>query len=319
MNRLLLLLAVLGTCSVNANKKNFCKPLVDYTPRFDKEENRTICATVIKKVVEEVTEMGCLDVVSMECDVVVVPDCTTTTTEEMSMMDIPVIANATLLKCEKTTVMKDHVKEVYECHNVTKTHCTTLWKLVNGVKVWAGNEDDCREVTWEECNPVNKTVPFPEPDMKCENITVPYNDVGVMFGSVNLTSTDCKSSPQQVCTPTTAQKCGVVTFTRITEVPEKVCKVITIMVPTQDKIHKEWCLFNQADNIDFDAEVKIIKAAENEAAEVPLFNPLNVINNEPVVAEPVVAELVEAEPVIAEPVVAEPVVAEPEDVIVTRA
>ena len=38
--------------------------------------------------------------------------------------------------CEKTTVMKEHVKEVFECKNVTKTHCTTLWKLDDkGMKV----------------------------------------------------------------------------------------------------------------------------------------------------------------------------------------
>ena len=266
MNRLFILLAVLCTSSVYSNKKNFCKPLIDYSQRFDKVENRTICATVIKKVVQEVTEMGCLDVVSIECDVVVVPDCTTTTTEEMSMMDIPVIANATLKKCNKTTVMKPHVKEVYECHNVTKTHCTTLWKLDDkGMKVWAGNEDDCKEVTWEECHPVNKTVQFPEPDMECDDISVPYNDVGVMTGRINLTSTDCKVTAQQICKPVQQQKCDGITYTRITEVPEKVCKVIPIMVPTQEKIHKEWCLFNQAENIDFDAEVKIIKAAQNES------------------------------------------------------
>ena len=26
------------------------------------------------------------------------------------------------------------------------------------IQVWAGNEDDCRDVTWEECNPVEKKV-----------------------------------------------------------------------------------------------------------------------------------------------------------------
>ena len=72
-----------------------------------------------------------------------------------------------------------HNKTIYDCKNVTKRHCTTLWtvnevgekvnlelmflystSLVN-VQVWAGNEDDCRDVTWEECNPIEKKVkPF---------------------------------------------------------------------------------------------------------------------------------------------------------------
>ena len=40
--------------------------------------------------------------------------------------------------------------------NVTKT----LWELdEDGDKVWAGNDGDCKDVTWEECSPVSKEVP----------------------------------------------------------------------------------------------------------------------------------------------------------------
>ena len=121
-----------------------------------------------------------------------------------------------------------------------------------------GNEGDCKDVTWEECKKVNKTVPFPEPQMMCEPMSVPYNDVDVMFGEVELVQTDCVAKPQQVCKPVKTNKCGMAMYTRITEVPEKVCKDITILVPAQDEIHKQWCLFNEVKNIDFNVAVKNI-------------------------------------------------------------
>ena len=39
-------------------------------------------------------------------------------------------------------------------------------------QVWAGNEDDCREVTWEECNPLEKTVPMSVAKMICVDMPV---------------------------------------------------------------------------------------------------------------------------------------------------
>ena len=38
--------------------------------------------------------------------------------------------------------------------------------------MWSGNEDDCREVTWEECNPVEKIVPMSVAKMICVDMPV---------------------------------------------------------------------------------------------------------------------------------------------------
>ena len=40
------------------------------------------------------------------------------------------------------------------------------------------------------------------------------------------------------------------------------CSVVEIPVPSQPKLHKQWCLFDQADNIDFDTEVRKIENNE---------------------------------------------------------
>ena len=43
-----------------------------------------------------------------------------------------------------------------------------------------------------------------------------------------------------------------------------------IPVPFQRKLHKQWCLFDQTKNIDFDSEVKKIKS---KAVDAEVFNP----------------------------------------------
>ena len=80
-----------------------------------------------------------------------------------------------LKNCTKEMVIEYHNKTIYDCKNVTKRHCTTLWTANDAgekvklklflfpvilvlFQVWSGNEDDCRDVTWEECNPIEKKV-----------------------------------------------------------------------------------------------------------------------------------------------------------------
>ena len=44
------------------------------------------------------------------------------------------------------------------------------------------------------------------------------------------------------------------------KVPVTNCSTIDIPVPSQDKLHKQWCLFDQTENIDFNAAVRKITA-----------------------------------------------------------
>ena len=55
------------------------------------------------------------------------------------------------------------------------------------------------------------------------------------------------------------------------KVPVTNCSTIDIPVPSQDKLHKQWCLFDQSENIDFNAEVRKITAdTELDAYETEL-------------------------------------------------
>ena len=46
------------------------------------------------------------------------------------------------------------------------------------------------------------------------------------------------------------------------------CSVVEIPVPSQPKLHKQWCLFDQAENIDFDTEVKKIENKQKTLREL---------------------------------------------------
>ena len=175
---------------------------------------------------------------------------------------LPVLQSAPLNHCTKEMVYEYHLKTVYECQNVTKTHCTTLWKLDDqGQKVWAGNEDDCRDVTWEECNPVVKEVPFPVPTMNCEQVPYPYIDLVNVTMQAKVSVSDCTTTPVQVCSASKVNKCAKVTYERCAEVPDASCQEARVPVPSQTQIHKQWCLFdhgNDGETIDFDQQVRDI-------------------------------------------------------------
>ena len=142
----LLLILLAGLHSVLARQENFCKPLQDWTARYDRMENLTVCQTKLDKKCEEVTsETMCLTVTEIRCEVELFPNCTTDWRMEDGLDFQMIMKNKTLKKCEKTMVPEQHNKKIYECHNVTKQHCTTIWKVNDrGEKVWVGNADDCR-------------------------------------------------------------------------------------------------------------------------------------------------------------------------------
>ena len=50
-----------------------------------------------------------------------------------------------------------------------------FYNLLHSLKVWAGNED-CEDVTWQECQLVNQTVDFTLPKVECEDSgnPIPY-------------------------------------------------------------------------------------------------------------------------------------------------
>ena len=154
-------------------------------------------------------------------------------------------------------------------------------------------------MTWEECSPLVKTVPMSVAQMICESVPVSYFDYENTTTPRMADILDCLVDKKVVCSPVTSTKCADVTYTKCEEVkhalriqnqlntylkprssvwffrllyfhdrfvypvfkvPITNCSTINIPVPSQDKLHKQWCLFDQSENIDFNAEVRKITA-----------------------------------------------------------
>ena len=50
------------------------------------------------------------------------------------------------------------------------------------------------------------------------------------------------------------------------------CSLVTIPVPSQDKLHKQWCLFDNSETIDFDREVRKIAGQAGDDLEESVNN-----------------------------------------------
>ena len=215
-----LLLLLAGLDSVLARQENFCRPLLDWTARYDRLENLTVCRTKLEKKCQEVTSRTmCLTTTEIKCKVELFPNCTMDWRMEDGLDFKMIMKNKTLKECEKKMIPEQHRKTMYECKNVTKQQCTTIWKVnAGGQKIWAGNADDCRNVTWEECHPIIKNVTMMVPRMMCKDVDYMYP------GFINTTSTvmvdtmACKGEKRAVCHPVERRKCSTVKFTKCTQV-----------------------------------------------------------------------------------------------------
>ena len=107
-----------------------------------------------------------------------------------------VTAQKDLKNCTKTMMPKVHTKDVYECKDVTKQHCTTVWEIIKGKKVWTGN-NDCKNVTWEECKAVKKDVTFLVPVMECETESHDYMDYEQQARPDQARATECEVKAEQ--------------------------------------------------------------------------------------------------------------------------
>ena len=63
------ILLVVGLQGATADQENFCRPLEDYGPRYDRMEERNICQTHFQKACQPVRVSDCMNVTELQCDV----------------------------------------------------------------------------------------------------------------------------------------------------------------------------------------------------------------------------------------------------------
>jgi len=208
---------------------NFCRDLTDYGKLKSVNETQQVCTSRLEKKCENKTDRQCMLVTQLECEVELFTNCTTDWTTHNVTTSIPTTVNKTLPTCSKQTRPEQHEKVHYECKNVTKQHCTSL----------------CKDVTWEECDAVPVKVEWEVPYMDCIPRDYPYLSYQNITMPVMADTMDCQVENRTICKPTEIEKCARINYMTCTEVPVTTCQPVSVPCPAKEKIHKQWCLFDQ--------------------------------------------------------------------------
>lgn len=67
-DRLVVCVSVMVTV-VMGKHDNFCRPLEDYGPRYDRMEEREVCGTTFQKQCEVIRASDCMNVTELACEV----------------------------------------------------------------------------------------------------------------------------------------------------------------------------------------------------------------------------------------------------------
>jgi len=204
-----------------------------------------ICSYGVERRCNKVSKPACTNVPVTICEVKAYPDCTSVPTTQTYHNDVLVPQTYTSKACKPAGVkILEETKQRPVCKNVTKQQCESKW-VVNdkGEKVWDGNEN-CQDVTWEDCTLQSYVVPLEVPVFSCADDRVLSYSVA-MFETTEVTSyaTSCVVAANPVCTTTSTQQCVNVHYEECQDlVAPKCLRNVAIQVPYQTFDHRLKCL-----------------------------------------------------------------------------
>jgi len=184
-----------------------------------------ICTYRTKQTCTKKVSSACVSVPVENCEVVGYAKCSSTPFTGLYHDDATTSHTFVPKNCFQSginTLIEYHKKPV--CKPATKQQCDTKW-VVNeqGEKVWAGNEN-CIEITWEDCSLEMVATPVEVPIYKCDDAT-PIVYTIPTFAEVEVTGykSECTASAYPVCTSSSIQKCAEVEYDECFDTIEPVC------------------------------------------------------------------------------------------------
>ena len=135
------------------------------------------------------------------------------------------------------------LKQMPVCVNVTKKQCDTKWEInADGEKVWAGN-DNCHDVTWQDCTLEEREVTIEVPTFDCalaENPIV-FQNVRHQPAEFTVVKRECKPIAKPVCSVTMERRCKEVEWDDCVENVESNCFDALFKIPFQEFNHLIRC------------------------------------------------------------------------------
>ena len=233
-----------GDHSGGSHEEN-CVDISRYSEIFYEESFHDICTFRTARSCTSATSSACVGVPVSECEVVGYAKCTSTSFTSLEHDDTVIPTSFTPKECSESGVQT--LLEVHQepfCQNVTKQQCDSKWIVDStGAKVWDGNEN-CEEVSWEDCSLRDITTPITVPIYTCSDqssITYPLPS----FHEIEVTGykTNCVAAAYPLCTSSTVQKCADVTYEQCEDIVTAVCfGGLSFRVPFQTYDHRLKCL-----------------------------------------------------------------------------
>ena len=212
-----ILLVLLSLASVLASEENSpgknCVDISRYGDLTFNESTVELCNYKLKTDCVKRSEYVCRDVPVHQCQIVGFPECEDDETKVTARDDSLEINDFHPIECKPgATKVLTEVKMMPVCETITKQQCDTKWVLnAAGEKVWAGNEN-CKDVTWEDCSLQPRNVTTEVETFDCTEVAdaIQYQTVTVNEVEVPLFSRTCKAVAKPVCTVTTSRQCETV-------------------------------------------------------------------------------------------------------------
>jgi len=182
-----------------------CVDISQYGPVQYNESSTEICSYKLSTTCTEQSREICVSVPIFQCHVIGYTRCedipTTQKVREDSMENENFIPQSCVISNEKKVLSE--VKKMPVCKTVSKQQCDSKWVInEQGEKVWAGNEN-CEEVTWEDCTLEDKIVTQEVDVWEC----TPGEPIEYQTAIIN---TDTATTTDRVCQPIADQVCNII-------------------------------------------------------------------------------------------------------------
>merc|ERR1712147_283982 len=222
-----------------------CVDISKYGPVLYNESTTEICGYKMKTECTKRSREVCVTVPITDCQVVGYTHCenipTTTTVRDDSLDSQEFIQQDCVVSDVKETITE--VKQMPVCKNITKQQCDTKW-VINELneKLWAGNEN-CKEVTWEDCTLEDREITQEVEVWKCPPATQPISYQAAIAGNVDVTTYArvCEARANPVCSHTSQVQCKNVEWEDCTDRITPNCFSAQFKVPYQEYDHRLRC------------------------------------------------------------------------------
>jgi len=209
---------------------------------YDSSTNQ-ICSFKVVRNCEPVSETVCVEVPRTECSMVAGYSCDAEVRQELVRCDTTERKILETKKCNKDgfQILKE-IKKKPHCEPITKKQCDSKWEIdEHGEKVFEGN-DNCRDVTWEDCKLVDSVVEEEVEVYSChDDGSQSYLEPVVKQEEVTTRSEECGGRGGAVCQVTTSTQCTEVEWTDCEETVVPDCHSVDIKVPSQEYDHLLRC------------------------------------------------------------------------------